>query len=91
MMIDSVVCTQYINVTDRHTDSHVATANAAPTQYASGGKNQHGWTQRKLLLFEMSEDTTLSGKLFQIFGTATGNALLPTVCKPEQRAQPGGR
>jgi len=30
-MIDSVVWAQYINVTDRHTDSHVATANAAPT------------------------------------------------------------
>jgi len=29
MMIDSVVWAQYINVTDRHTDSHVATANAA--------------------------------------------------------------
>jgi len=31
MMIDSVVWAQYINVTDRHTDSHVAVANAAPT------------------------------------------------------------
>jgi len=31
MMIDSVVWAQYINVTDRHTDSHVATANDAPT------------------------------------------------------------
>jgi len=29
--IDSVVWAQYINVTDRHTDSHVAIANAAPT------------------------------------------------------------
>jgi len=29
MMIDSVVWAQYINVTDRHTDSHVAVANAA--------------------------------------------------------------
>jgi len=29
MMIDSVVWAQYINVTDRHTDSHVAIANAA--------------------------------------------------------------
>jgi len=38
MMIDSVVWAQYINVTDRHTDSHVATANAELTQYASGGK-----------------------------------------------------
>jgi len=28
MMIDSVVWAQYSNVTDRHTDSHVATANA---------------------------------------------------------------
>jgi len=27
--IDSVVWAQYINVTNRHTDSHVATANAA--------------------------------------------------------------
>jgi len=35
MMIDSVVWAQYINVTD----SHVVTANAALTQYASGGKN----------------------------------------------------
>jgi len=34
-MIDSVVWAQYINVTDRHTDSHVATANAT----ALGGKN----------------------------------------------------
>jgi len=33
MMIDSVVWTHYINVTDRHTDSHFAVANAAPTQY----------------------------------------------------------
>jgi len=33
MMIDSVVWTQCINVTDRHTDSHVAIANAAPTHY----------------------------------------------------------
>jgi len=32
MMIDSVVWAQYINVTDTQTDSHVATANAAPTQ-----------------------------------------------------------
>jgi len=31
VMIDSVVWAQYINVTDRHTDSHVAIANAAPT------------------------------------------------------------
>jgi len=32
MMIDSVVWAQYINVTDTHTDSHVAIANApAPT------------------------------------------------------------
>jgi len=28
MMIDSVVWAQYINVKDRHTDSHVAIANA---------------------------------------------------------------
>jgi len=28
MMIDSVVLTQYINVTDTHTDSHVAIANS---------------------------------------------------------------
>jgi len=31
MMIDLVVWAQYINVTDTETDSHVATANAAPT------------------------------------------------------------
>jgi len=31
MMIDSVVWAQYINVTDAHTDSHVAIANAVPT------------------------------------------------------------
>jgi len=31
MMIDSVLWVQYINVTDTHTDSHVAIANAAPT------------------------------------------------------------
>jgi len=31
MVIDSVVWAQYINVTDRHTDSHVAIAIAAPT------------------------------------------------------------
>jgi len=30
MMIDSVVWAQYINVTDRHADSHVTVANAAP-------------------------------------------------------------
>jgi len=30
MMIDSVVWAQYINVTDRQTDSHVAIANVAP-------------------------------------------------------------
>jgi len=30
MMIDSVVWAQYVNVIDRHTDSHVAMANAAP-------------------------------------------------------------
>jgi len=29
IMIDSVVWAQYINVTDRQTDSHVAVANAA--------------------------------------------------------------
>jgi len=29
MMIDSVVLAQYINVTDKHTDSHVAITNAA--------------------------------------------------------------
>jgi len=28
-----------------------------------------------------AEDTMMSGKLFQSFGAATGNALLPTVCK----------
>jgi len=32
MMLDSVVWAQYINVTDKHTDSHVAIANAAQTQ-----------------------------------------------------------
>jgi len=31
MMIDSVVWAQYVNVTDTQTDSHVATANVAPT------------------------------------------------------------
>jgi len=31
MMIDSVVWAQYINVSDTHTDSHVAIVNAAPT------------------------------------------------------------
>jgi len=30
MMIDSVVWAQYINVTDRQTDSHVAVANVVP-------------------------------------------------------------
>jgi len=38
MMIDSVVWAQYINVTDTHTDSHVATAIVAVTQYASDRK-----------------------------------------------------
>jgi len=38
MMIDSVIWAQHINVTDTQTDSHVAIANAAPTQYASGGE-----------------------------------------------------
>jgi len=33
MMTDSVVWAQHISVTDRHTDSHVATANAAITHY----------------------------------------------------------
>jgi len=28
-----------------------------------------------------AEDTMSSGKLFQIFGAATGNAMLPTLCK----------
>jgi len=28
-----------------------------------------------------AEDTMSSGKLFQTFGVATANALLPTVCK----------
>jgi len=37
MMIDSVVWAQY-NVTN--TDSHVAIANAVPTQYASAGRNR---------------------------------------------------
>jgi len=37
-MIDSVVWAQYINVTD--TDSHVAIANAAPTQCRRAAKNQ---------------------------------------------------
>jgi len=32
MMIDSVVWAQHINVTDTHTDSHVAVANAVPMQ-----------------------------------------------------------
>jgi len=32
-MIDSVVWAQYINVTDAHTDSHVAIATAAPTHF----------------------------------------------------------
>jgi len=31
LMIDSVVWAQYINVTDRHTDSHVAIPTAVPT------------------------------------------------------------
>jgi len=31
MMINSVVWAQYTNVTDTHTDRHVATAKAAPT------------------------------------------------------------
>jgi len=38
VMIDSVVWTQYINVTDRHIDSHVAIENAAQ-RTASGGNN----------------------------------------------------
>jgi len=39
MMIDSVVWVQYINVTDTHTDSHVAIANAAPTHGVGWKKN----------------------------------------------------
>jgi len=30
-MVDSVVWAQYINVTDRHTDRHVAVSRATPT------------------------------------------------------------
>jgi len=37
-MIDSVVWAQYINVTDRQTDSHVAMANAAPTHWSRTAK-----------------------------------------------------
>jgi len=33
MMIDSVIWAQHINVTDRHTDSHVAIANTAPMHW----------------------------------------------------------
>jgi len=48
MTIDSVVWAQYINVTEKHTDSHVATAIAAPKQYASGGKNVRMRANEKL-------------------------------------------
>jgi len=41
MMIDSVVWAQYINVTDKHTDSHVTPANAAPTHCV--GRQKLGW------------------------------------------------
>jgi len=40
MIIDSVDWAQYINVTDTHTDSHVAIANATPTHCV-------GWQQSK--------------------------------------------
>jgi len=41
-MIESVVWAQYINVTDRHTDSHVAIANAAPTDCVGRQKRRYG-------------------------------------------------
>jgi len=43
MIIDSVVWAQYINVTDRHTDSHVAIANAAPTHCRICRTEQKPW------------------------------------------------
>jgi len=40
-------------------------------------KNFSGWQKVE----RDAEDMILSGKLFQTFGAATGNALVPTVCK----------
>jgi len=42
MMIDLVVYAQYINVTDTQPDSHVAIANAAPTQCVGRQKRDGG-------------------------------------------------
>jgi len=41
-------------------------------------KNVFSWQQK---VERFAEDTVSSGKLFQIIGAATGNALLPTVCR----------
>jgi len=38
-MIDSVVWAQYINVTDKHTDSHVAISNVVPTHWRRAAEN----------------------------------------------------
>jgi len=42
-------------------------------------KNKKGFSSRQKVV-EYSEDTMSSGKLLLTFGTATGNAMLPTVC-----------
>jgi len=48
MMIDSVVWAQYINVTDRHTDSHVALANATQALASDFKYERKSSTRRNL-------------------------------------------
>jgi len=55
-MIDSVVWAQYINVTDAHTDSHVAIANAAPAHCIQ-------WQKRKVC-FTVVTDTPRQEQIF---------------------------
>jgi len=47
MMIDSVVWAQYINVTDRQTDRHVAIANSMPIHWCRVAKWQKSQTNQK--------------------------------------------
>jgi len=68
-MIDSVMWAQYINVTDRHTDSHVAMANAAPTHCVREQKccnTIHGEGQEMCqTVYLLNQEVTVRSRIFE--------------------------
>jgi len=86
MMIGSVVWAQYINVTDRHTDSHVAIANAAPTHCVGRQKLKTHFLRPDQLSHEEAKSS-----IFKTFITFSTEELYPNFQKRHAVTSTGGQ